>query len=75
MAGSHSFTFLLPWTTGPDGLWVFGKFLGLWTWSAMDRKNGPLQKGKKKKKKMKLIEPAHNICFAIIFFYMKVVSS
>jgi hypothetical protein len=47
--------------------WVFG--LGLpWT-----EKMGLYKR--KKKKKMKLIEPAHNICFAIIFFYMKVVSS
>ena len=36
--------FLLPWTIRLDGLWAFGTFLGFWTWSAMDKKKGPLQK-------------------------------
>ena len=37
------FIFLLPWTTGPNGLRAFSKFLDFWIWFAVDRKNGPLQ--------------------------------
>ncbi len=36
------FIFLLPWTTGSDGLWAFSEFLDFRIWSAVDWKNGPL---------------------------------
>jgi hypothetical protein len=36
-------TFYPPWATGLAGLWTSGGSLRCWTWSTVDRKNGPLQ--------------------------------
>ena len=42
--GHFLFMSWIPWTTGLDGPWTPSKLLWCWTWSAVDRKNGPLQK-------------------------------